>query len=478
MAKSYRAGHHYHRPVTSAAPTRPASAPVRGRGLAGLTPSGRAIVPSSWALYDFANTIFSFAVVSNAIGLYLVSDDRFGERDGNVLLSIAVVISVGINALVSPILGAFSDRGAGRMPFLLFFTALCIGATFFIADVPPAIGLALFIVANFAYQAALIYYDATLKTVSYPATRGKLSGIGTAVGYCGTVFVGLLIFLLDIPVVDRFRLAAVMFLVFAVPIFVFVHEPRTPGQKAVTSADIRDSFGQLRRSIAHAREVPGLGRFLLGRFFYSDAVNTVIVVMSVVTVKAMGLSDQTSVLVLLLLTLVAIAMSFVWGWLVDRRGPKRTLVIVLLSWAVGLLLGGIAIGFGPAGLVPFLIAGAILGSGLGGVQVADRVLMVRLSPPERIGEFFGIYGLVGKGSQVVGQLLYGLIIFLLIDSFGNGAYQVAVLSLLVTMLIGLWLIWPVRDDWAGSGEVVLSATMGPLAPPERLSPAGGPLEPR
>ncbi len=154
-----------------------------------------------------------------------------------------------------------------------------------------------------------------------------------------------------------------------------------------------------------------------------------------------------------MLTFVAIVMSFVWGWLVDRNGPKRTLVWVLVSWAVGLILGGIAIGFGPSGLVPFLVAGAILGSGLGGVQVADRVLMVRLSPPDRIGEFFGIYGLVGKGSQVVGQILYGALIFLLLDTFGNGAYQVAVLSLLVTMLIGLWLVWPVSDRWAGSGEL-------------------------
>ena len=175
--------------------------------------------------------------------------------------------------------------------------------------------------------------------------------------------------------------------------------------------------------------------------------------MSVVTTEVFGLSDRDTVLVLLSLTLVAIAMSFVWGWLCDRQGPKRTLVWVLA------VVGGRArssaasrSAFGPAGLVPFLVAGAILGSGLGGVQVADRVLMVRLSPPDRIGEFFGIYGLVGKGSQVVGQLLYGLIIFLFLDSFGNGAYQVAVLSLLVTMLIGLWLVWPVRDDWAGSGE--------------------------
>jgi MFS transporter, UMF1 family len=191
----------------------------------------------------------------------------------------------------------------------------------------------------------------------------------------------------------------------------------------------------------------------------------------------MGLTDQTSVLVLLLLTLVAIAMSFVWGLLVDRRGPKWTLLVVLVSWAVGLLLGGLSIGFGPSGLPLFLVAGAILGSGLGGVQVADRVLMVRLSPPDRIGESFGIYGLVGKGSQVIGQLLYGVILFLLLDSMGNGAYQVAVVSLLATMLIGLWLVWPVRDDWIGSGEAIPTG-LGPVAPPERLSPAGGPMGPR
>ncbi len=452
------------------------SGPARRGGLAGLTPSGRTIVPVAWSLYDFANTIFSFAVVSGAIGLYLLRDEQFGERDGNVLLAVAIAVSVAINALVSPILGAISDRGGRRMPFLLVFTALCIGATFFIADVPAIVGLVLFIVANFAYQAALIYYDATLKVVSYPETRGRLSGIGTGIGYCGTVFVGLLIFLLDIPVEDRFRLTAILFLVFAVPMFLVVREPRDPDEPPLTARDLIASFGQLRTSIANAREVPGLGRFLLGRFFYSDAVNTVIVVMSVVTVRALEVSEADANLILLGLTVVAIVMSFVWGGLSDRLGPKRTLLIVLGSWAVGLVIGGISLGFGPAGLLPFLVAGAILGSGLGGVTVADRVLLVRLSPPERIGETFGLYGLVGKGSQVIGTILYGVIIFLFLDTLGTAAYQIAVLSLLVTMLIGLWLVWPVRDDWEGSGEVGPLVHTGP--PPDRLTPATAPLEPR
>jgi len=443
------------------------------KALAALTPTGQARVPVAWALYDFANTIFSFAVVSGAIGLWLTDDARFGERDGNFLLSVGIVVSVGLNAIVSPVLGALSDRGGRRLPFLLAFTVLCVGATAFIADIGPTMGLVLFIVANFAYQAALIYYDATLRTVSTPASRGTLSGIGVAVGYMGTIAVGLTIFVLDVPVEDRFRLSAVLFALFAVPIFVVVKE--TPTGEAILPRDVAGSFGQLFQTVEHARGVPGLGRFLLGRFFYSDAVNTVIVVMSVVTVRAMGMTATVANLVLLGLTVVAVAASFGWGRLVDSWGPKRTLMAVLWSWAIGLVLGGLSIGIsGGVGIGLFLIAGGILGSGLGGVQVADRVFMLRLSPPARLGEFFGLYGLVGKGSQVIGQLLYGLILLWTFDALGNGAYQVAVLSLLVTMVIGAWLIQPVSDRWSGSGE------LGKLAapPPDRLAPATTPLEPR
>lgn len=444
-------------------------------GLAGLTPSGRPVVPVGWALYDFANTIFSYAVVSYAIGLWLVDDARFGEGNGNLAFSLAIAASVGLNAIVSPILGALSDRGGGRrLPFLLFFTLLCIVPTALIGGMPPIVGLLLFVVANFSYQAALIYYDATLRTVSYPATRGKLSGIGVAIGYCGTIFIGLLIFFLDLPVPSVFLVAAVLYGLFAIPLFLVVREPSPQGGSRPTVREVATSLTQLATTIRHARSVPGLGRFLLGRFFYSDAVNTIIVVMAIVSTEAMGLTKTAANLILLSLAVVAVIASFGWGALVDRLGPKRTLMIVLGSWAIGLVLGGISLGVpGTPGLVMFLVAGAILGSGLGGVQVADRVLMVRLAPPEQLGEFFGLYGLVGKGSQVIGQLLYGAILFLLLSSLGNGAYQVAVISLLVTMLIGAWLIAPVSDRWSGSGEL---PTASP--PPERLIPAAAPIEPR
>jgi MFS transporter, UMF1 family len=457
------------------APVVPNDTARRGGGFAALTPSGRAIVPVGWALYDFANTIFSYAVVSFAIGLWLTDDARFGEGTGNLALSLAIVASVGLNALASPILGALSDRAGGRrLPYLLFFTLLCIVPTAIIGASPPVVGLLLFIVANFAYQSALIYYDATLRTVSYPQTRGKLSGIGVAIGYGGTIFVGLLIFLLDLPVASVFLVAAALYGLFAIPLFLVVREPNTAGTPGPTLGDAAAALGQLPATIRSARTVPGLGRFLLGRFFYSDAVNTIIVVMSIVATRAMGLTETVANLILLSLAVVAVLASFGWGALVDRLGPKRSLMIVLASWAIGLVVGGISLGVpGTPGLVMFLAAGCILGSGLGGVQVADRVLMVRLSPPEQLGAFFGLYGLVGKGSQVIGQLLFGGTIFLLVSTLGVGAYQVAVLSLLVTMLIGAWLVAPVSDRWGGSGELPAATP-----PPERLAPATAPIEPR
>src|SRR6266545_1445841 len=95
--------------------------------LRGMTPSGRASVPTAWALYDFANTVYSYAVVSYAMGLWTV--DRLGPADGQFWFGIANALSVGLNALVSPILGAISDRGGRRLPFLAFFTAQTIIAT-------------------------------------------------------------------------------------------------------------------------------------------------------------------------------------------------------------------------------------------------------------------------------------------------------------------------------------------------------------
>nr|MBA2557066.1 MFS transporter [Chloroflexota bacterium] len=259
-------------------------------GLRLMTPSGRARVPVAWALYDMANTVFSFAVVSVAMGLWLTRPERLGPTEGQVALGLVVALSVLINALVSPILGALSDRAGRRLPFLLFFTALCVVPTVFIGPSPAIVGLALFALANFAFQAALIYYDALLPLVSRPESRGRLSGIGVAVGYLGTITVGVLLVTLDVSLEGTFVVAGALFAALAVPIFVVVREGRSVARRDSTGV----SWAQLRHTIRAAREIPGLLRFLVARFFYTDPINTVIVVMAVFAVQAIGLSESAA----------------------------------------------------------------------------------------------------------------------------------------------------------------------------------------
>jgi MFS transporter, UMF1 family len=431
-----------------------------------LTPSGRAGVPIAWSLYDFANTVYSYAVVSYAMGLWTTSDLRLGAADGQFWFGVANAVSVGLNALVSPVLGAISDRGGRRLPYLLFFTAQTIIATALIGFIaggtgsgPAFLGLVLFTIANFSYQAALIYYDATLPLVSKPSSRGRISGIGVAVGYLGTIVIAILIVVRDTGSSSvTFLMAAVLFALFAAPIFLFVREPAGTGYRFKVS-DAIASWGQLRVTIEHARQVPGLLRFLVGRFFYTDPVNTVIVVMSTFAVKAIGLTERTANLVLLGLTVAAVIASFGWGFLVERIGPKRTLMIVLGSWCVGLVIAGSVLS-----LPTFLIAGVLLGSGLGGVWTSDRVFMLRLSPPDRIGEFFGLYGLAGKFSAVTGPVLYGSIVsYGLNNGWGPVAYQAGIFSFLILMVVGVLLLRGVPDR-AGEDEGDVSA------PPEHLLP--------
>jgi UMF1 family MFS transporter len=411
------------------------------RGLGGLTRSGSALEGLSWALYDFANTIFSFAIVSFAMSLWAIQ--FLGEARGQFWFTFAVSASVLINAAVSPVLGAMSDRTGRRKPFLGVFTALAIAPTLFIGFVDIGIGLLFFAIANFAYQAALIYYDALLPDVARPETRGRLSGVGVALGYLGTIVSGLLFKLTtDLDgdsTAASFLLVGSLFAVFAAPIFLRVRE-RSPRGDRFRMIDALRSWSQLQATIGHAQHSPGLLRFIVGRFFYSDPVNTAIVVMSAFATQAIGFTSGEALNILLLLTVVAVVASFGWGRLVDRIGPKRTLLWVLVSWTGGLLLLGLVLD-----KIPFLVAGAVLGSGLGGVAVTDRLLLMRLARPDQVGEMLGLYGLAGKFSAVIGPIAYGSIVGLLLEPMGKVAYQIAILSLLVLMVIGFLIVRKVPD---------------------------------
>jgi MFS transporter, UMF1 family len=422
----------------------------------------RAVV--SWVLYDLANTIFSMGVVSAYFSTWV--RDQVGAARADSVYGVITAISMGLIFVASPVLGAMTDRARRRMPFLVVSTLICVFFTALLARGGFYLTAIFFIIANVAYQAGLQFYDAMLPEVSHEGNRGKISGIGVGVGYLGSyIAIGLGMDAVfgssDKPFL--FTMIAMFFLLFALPCFLFVKERGNPAPRPVFSTTmLRDSTAETLRTIRSGREYPGLVRFLIGRIFYTDPINTVIAIMMLYTINVAehtGLTheqgEETGKLIMLTAITFAVVGGFAWGWLVDRLGPKRTLNYVLYLWT-GVFLLAAAVGIFSLPLVTLYVVACSAGVALGGIWAADRPYMLRLTPPNRIGEFYGLYGMVGRFSAITGPLIWALVTRFTVGMLGlppHVGQGIGVLVLLVLIAVSYVILQPVTDvprDWSAS----------------------------
>lgn len=407
-------------------------------------PARRATV--SWILYDLANTTFSFNIVSLYFSLWVVNEMGGSDTTYGLANSLSMLVIFAF----SPLLGALTDQAPRRMPFLVVASLVCVAATALLGRVGLAGSLLLFATANIAYQAGLQFYDSLLPVVSTPATRGRVGGIGIGAGYAGALLAFGVGFAITRGATDADRAAryadvflatAVLFLVFALPCFLFVRERARPTSGIGARAAIA-AFRQVQETFLSLRRRPRLARFLVGRAFYTDAVNTVIAFMGIYVTNAVGMSAVEAQLVLAVAIVFAAIGGFAWGGVVDRIGPKRTLMRVLALWVV-VFTWATAVGLFHLPPASFWPVPALAGIALGGTWSADRPLMLMLTPPARVGEYYGLYGMVGRFSAVTGPLLWALVA----DRLGLGR-PAAVASLLVFIGVAVLILRPLdpRED--------------------------------
>lgn len=398
----------------------------------------------SWSMYDFANTIFSMNVISLYFALWVTVDMK-GE---DILYSWALSGSMFLTALFSPIMGAISDRLGKRIPFLIFFTLVCCVFTALIGLVNKLfLGLLFFAIANFCYQTAAIFYNALLPQISDKGQIGRISGYGTGLGYCGTI-TGLLLvrpFVLRMGRQAAFIPTAILFLLFSLPCFLFVKDRFSAKQEGWGKFRILivDSFRKVKETLTHIRKYPGLFNFLIATFLALNAINTLIVFMSIYTKKVIGFTDSEIITFYIVSTVFAILSSFVTGFITDRFGAKRILSIVLGLWCISILL--VAISFSKTA---FWIIGPLVGICLGATWTSARVLVVDLSPPQMVGEVFGFYGLVGKSASIIGPLIWGLCVWAF-GFLGILKYRLAILSLLPFLVLGFIMLQKVPNSIQG-----------------------------
>jgi len=416
---------------------------------------------AAWVLYDLANTVFSMGVISLFFPLWV--RDAVGPQRDNQVYGLISAASMALVFVVSPLLGAMTDRARRRMPFLITSTLICVVFTALLARAGLYATAFCFVVANVAYQAGLQFYDAMLPDVSTEENRGKIGGIGVGVGYFGSyiaVAMGLILGTDDKPLL--FALVAAAFLLFALPCFLLVKERGNPRPRPINSTMLRESTRETLRTLRSGHQYPGLVRFLVGRVFYTDAINTVISIMALYTVNvavSTGLTEdqgqQQANLILMAAITFAVLGGFFWGWLTDRLGPKRTLNRVLLAW-ITVFVAAAAIGIVGLPLWCLYIVASCAGFALGGVWAADRPFMLRLTPPARVGEFYGLYGMVGRFSAITGPLIWASITYLTIQALGmepRVGQGIGVLVLLLLVLVSYVILRPVSDhqrEWHGA----------------------------
>ena len=379
----------------------------------------------SWSLYDFANTIFSMNIVSMYFALWVVVA-KGGE---DIYYSIALSVSTFFIVILMPIFGVISDKYKRRMPFLIFTIICCAIFTGLIGIFDNLIlGLLFFGIAHFFYHTSLVFYDALIPQIAESANRiGKISGYGTALGYVGAIL-GLLMVKPFVETSGRagaFIPTAILFFAFSLPLIFLIKDAEK--QKILFSEFKGKLKSAIKELVSLFREITvhkPIFTFLLANFLYSDATNTTIVFISIYANKVIGFNNLELTKFLILSAISAIAFSFFWGALTDKIGAKKSLLIVLLGWCAGLSIAILSFG-----KTMFYIVGIISGASLSGIWVCARALLVKITPPEKLGKFFGLYGLTDKLATIIGPLVWGLVVFIF-EPFGLIKYRIAIFVLL------------------------------------------------
>ena len=433
---------------------------------------------SGFALYDVANSAFVTTVVTAVGGPFLTALARDAAgADGRVdlllaspragsLFAYAVSLSVLLQVLALPVLGALADRATTKRQVLVVSTAVGSVATVALALTPPGgvvFGLLAFVVANLAYGAAILVYNAYLADVAELPDRDRVSARGFAFGYAGGAFV-LAIALVLVSAADPLgisrgtavRLAIGLSAVWWAGLAVVairrldaVRElPGYDGSPAPESLgrQVAASLRQLRGSFASLRRLPGTARYLLAFLLFNDAVQAVIALSAVVleeelfVAKGLPRDDATPFLLqlILLIQVVAVFGAALSGRLAQRLGAKTTLLGTLAIW-VGIVLYAVV---GLDSTTAAYVLGVFIAIVLGGSQALARSLFSSMTPHDRQASFFGFYELAERGTAWIGTLLFAVVLDV------TGSYRGALLSLLVLFVTGGLLLAATDTDSA------------------------------
>lgn len=414
----------------------------------------------AWGLWDWGSSAFHAVILTFVFSVYLtdaVGDDLPGTVPASAWLGWALGISGALIAVTAPIFGQRFDAAGRRKWSLTILTALTVAAMagmYFVRDDYSYLwlGLVLLGIASVGAELAQVPYNAMLRQVSTEDTVGRVSGFGWAMGYFGGIVLLLLCYagfiagdgdtrgLLGVSTEGGANirlvalLAAVWFALFALPVLFAVPEKPVERGDDRRRVGIVESYRVLWRDLRQLwqddrRTIGYLGASALFR----DGLAGVFTFGAVLAVNVYGISAADVLLFGVAANVVSALGALAAGRLDDRLGPK----VVIVGSLVAMIAAGTVL-LVVSGPTMFWIFGLVLCLFVGPAQSSARTFLVRLTPPGREGQMFGLYATTGRAVSFLAPTLFGFF------AWWFATDRAGIVGLLLVLAVGLAALLAVR----------------------------------
>lgn len=400
-----------------------------------LQPGVRKREVFGWAMYDFANSGYTTVVITAVFAAYFVGSVAGGAEWATLAWTSGLSLSYLIVMLTMPGLGAWADRTAGKKRLLMGVTAACVLSTAALALVGPgqvALGLFILVLSNtfFSYGESLT--ASFLPELAKPEAMGRVSGWGWSLGYIGGMLtLGIcLAYVLSaqargeagsqfVPV--TMLITALVFGAAALVTFALLRE-HSPAQPHAPVRTLLQSLRGLRQTWREALPYQDFTRLLACAVAYQGGVAVAITLAAIYAEQVIGFQPQETMVLIFALNFAAFVGAFLLGHVQDRVGHKLTLSLTLLGWVVTCIVAALS-----TNKAMFWWAAVLAGFCMGSSQSSGRAMAGLMVPPQRLGEFFGLWTFAIRLASILGPMAYGLITWL---SGGNQRLAIGATSLL------------------------------------------------
>ena len=401
----------------------PADAPLE------TSPATRSEV-FGWAMYDFANSSYTTVIITVCYAVVfprLIVGDGPDYRMGNLLWSVALSISNLLVVFTLPFLGAVMDQVGRRKHFLLASTAITALATaslFFAGPGDVVLAMVLVVISAYGFALGESFIASFLPDLGAPEELGRISGMAWGLGYVGGLMSTAIVLFglgpVELENMGRQRwigpITAGWFVLAAVPTFLLLRDRAVP-RGGLGAETLRAGVQQLVSTTKELSRYRDLATFLVSYLCAMAGLSIVVSFAFIYGDQVIHWSNSTKAGMFVVTQITATGGALGFGWLQPRLGDKPTYAITLLIWllAVALIWGTphvaeLARAVSGADLGDehvFLGVGAMAGLCIGATQSASRTLIALFSPADKVGEFFGLWGVFGKLAAVVGLLSLG-----------------------------------------------------------------------